>query len=210
VTIQFDLEFTEEMKGWFGFGETEFHQGYIRGRDQGNALMVHLTIETEDVYRFIRDRDHLASARGWVQADVLGGRSPIEDATFNLFVDDGPKRRRMLYRLFFFDGVGHPLTLSGFKDVNVGPITDAWAETSTLYTSLRSGHVNAADERSAPLVGAGILHILPLDFARQLTTFRVYGPGFVARLVALAAFGEFFAAQLWRVFKPSAWRPRRA
>ena len=46
------------------------------------------------------------------------GLLPVERGVFNLFVaDDVPGRKRMLYRLFFRNGVGHPLTLSGFKVV---------------------------------------------------------------------------------------------
>jgi cholesterol oxidase len=205
----YTVEFTEEMKGWFAFGVSRYHEGFIRGRGE-NDLMFHLTIETEDVHRFLSEPDHVASARGWVNAEALGGRLPVEHGVFNLFVDEAPKRKRMLYRLYFTDGVGHPLTLSGYKDVNMGPVEDVWPETSTLYTRILRGHVDESNEESAVVVGAGILHILPLDFARQLTTFRAHGPTLRGRLGALTAFGTFFAGQLWTVFKPSSWRPRRA
>jgi len=44
-------------------------------------------------------------------------QSEVERGVFNLFVDEGPADRHMLYRLWFADSVGHPLTLAGFKDM---------------------------------------------------------------------------------------------
>jgi cholesterol oxidase len=198
------LRFTEEMKGWFALGESDYARGAMRGEDEGNAIMFHLTIATDDVHRFIEDRDHTGTAVGWVASDVLGGRLPVERGVFNLFVDGGPSRKKMLYRLWFSDSVGNPLTLSGFKDIRHNTLTQAWPETSTLYTRVYAGHVEADDEQEAPLVGTGVIHILPRDFAKQLTTFRVDGPDMAGRWSAFAAFGRLFAGQLWEVFAP--WR----
>ena len=204
----YSLAFTEEMKGFFALNEPDFQRGFNAGRRGRSSLMFHLTIETEDVRRFIDDRNHLGSARGWVGCDVLGGRLPVERGVFNLFVDDGPdgRHKHMLYRLWFSDSVGHPLTLSGFKDIHPAALTRVWPETSTLYTRIESGHVEADADGTAPLIGAGVLHILKRDFAKQLTTFRVSGGDLGGRLSALAAFGDLFAGQLWQVFEPSSWR----
>ena len=49
----------------------------------------------------------------------------------------------------------------------------------------------------AELVGSGILHIQPLDFARQMTTFRTDPDG---RVDAVARFGGLFAGELWEVY----------
>ena len=46
-------------------------------------------------------------------------------------------------------------------------------------------------------MAGGILHIHPLDFARQLTTFRVHP---AERVDALARFGALFAGELWSVY----------
>lgn len=198
--VRYQLEFTEEMKGWFAFGTDGFAAGAEQGRRAGCSLMFHLTISTEDVHRFIRDRDHLARASGWVKSDVLGGRLAVGRGDFNLFVDDGPHRKRMLYRLFFEDGAGHPLTLSGFKDIRPNRVSHVWPETTTLYTRVLQGHVDAGGEAGAVLVGSGILRILPQDFARQLTTFRVRGGTRPGRLEALGGFADLFVGQLWHVF----------
>lgn len=207
----YHLEFTEEMKGWFAFGETEYQKGRNRGRDLGWSVMFHLTIATEDTYRFIADPDHLATAEGWVRCDALGGKLPVTRGRFNLFVDkgelDGAPLRHMLYRLWFFDGVGNPLTLSGFKHIRHNDVAAVWPETSTLYIRVLQGHVEAEGDAAAPLVGSGVIYILPRDFARQCTTFRVRGPALIGRMRAFVAFGTLFMGELWKVFRP--WRRRQ-
>ena len=41
------LRFTEEMKGYVAFGETDFDRGFRKGREEDNFLMFHLTIEVD-------------------------------------------------------------------------------------------------------------------------------------------------------------------
>jgi cholesterol oxidase len=206
----YHLEFTEEMKGYFAFGESDYQAGFDKGKASGWDAMFHLTISTEDTYAFVADPDHVATAVGWVQSEPLGGRLPVERGVFNLFVDAGEKNdmptRHMLYRLWFRDGAGHPLTLSGFKDIShpvpdVSTFSDVWGETTTLYSRILEGHVEVGGDADAPVIGSGVIHILPLDFARQCTTFRVNGPGMVGRFQAFGAFGGLFMGQLWEVFR---------
>ena len=199
------LRFTERMVGAFTYGELDYASGQRVGAAQGIGLAFHLTINTDDVDDFIADPRHAAAAQGYVDCDALGGKLAVESGLFNLFVDDGTRRRRMLYRLYFTDATGRPLTLAGFKDVAPGPITSVWPETSTLYTRILNGHVAVSDGGGAStddVVGSGILRIRVPDFAWQLTTFRVDGPSWGRRLAALDGFGQLFLAELWHVFVP--------
>jgi hypothetical protein len=50
------------------------------------------------------------------------------------------------------------------------------------------------------VAGAGVIAIQPLDFLRQLTTFRVDGPTPALRLSALTRFGQLFLGKLWDVY----------
>jgi cholesterol oxidase len=203
--VTYRLQFTEKMVGAFTFGETDYRAGYTAGLAAGAGLMFRLTISTDDVDAFIADPDHLAVAQGYVQSDVLGGRRTVEGGAFNLFVDEGGNTRHMLYRLYFSDATGRPLTLAGYKDVKPGPITKVWPETSTLYVRMLAGHVPVTDggaESSDGIVGSGILRIRPLDFAWQLTTFRVHGPDRMGELRAFDTFGRLFVGELWQVFDP--------
>ena len=74
----------------------------------------------------------------------------------------------------------------GFKDVHDDPGFDLWDDTTTLYVQLLTGHVPPPETGElgelhpvgdAGVAGAGVLRIKPLDFAKQMTTFRTTGPG---------------------------------
>lgn len=197
------LEFTEEMKGYVTFGELDFESGFRQGKGDGTFCMFHLTITADDVDRFMADPAHEGRATGWVQCEALGGRLPVQRGVFNLFVDTSdPDHTNMVYRLFFADGVGNPLTLSGFKDVRDDPGFDAWSDTSTLYVRILRGHVAPEGDATAEVAASGIINIYLQDFARQLTTFRTHGPSKAAEAKALVSFGRLFAGKLWDLYAP--------
>jgi len=193
------VQFTEEMLGHVTFDETDFNRGANADRPGAGFLKFHLTIAVDDIARFGGDPQREAGAFGWVESDALGGRLPVEHGVFNLFVDTEPGVKHMLYRLFFRDSVGHPLTLSGFKLVRDDAGFDVWRDTTTLFTRVYRGHVSAEEEESAELVASGVLRIRMRDFAKQLTTFRG-GPGPVAGLGAIARFGMIFMRQLFEAY----------
>lgn len=199
------LSFTEEMKGFVAFGERDYEQGFRAGREQRTALMFHLTITATDVERFIADPEHEGVAEGYVACEELGGRRPVERGVFNLFVDQEGERpvKHMLYRLHFSDGDARPLTMVGFKRVEDDPGLDVWQDTTTLFTRILHGYVEPNDDPGAELVATGIIHIHGLDFAKQLTTFRVDPPH---RVDALGRFGALFAGDLWQIYAPAALR----
>ena len=208
--MTYSLRFTEKMIGAFTFGETDYQAGYGDGRGgpgaSGGGLRFRLTIGTDDVDAFDADPRHRAVANGYVQSEPLGGRLPVEEGRFNLFVDEGPSTRHMLYRLYFSDTTGRPLTMAGYKDVKPGPVTKVWPETSTLYVRLLDGHVAVDDggqSATEGIIGSGILRIRPLDFAWQLSTFRVNGPTAAGKVKALDSFGGLFMSELWQVFGKS-------
>ena len=198
---QTSLEFTETMKGFFTFNETDFDRGYREGRNDDNAIRFRLTIDIQGVNRFVTRPDHEATASGYVESDAFGGRREVEAGVFNLFVDqDDPGARRMLYRLFFTDSAGHPLTLAGYKEIKDDPGLDMWSDTTTLFTRILRGHIDSDRAEEAELVGAGILRIHFRDFLKQLTSFRASGPTHADRAAALIRFGRLFAGNLWDVY----------
>lgn len=190
------VQFTEEMLGHVTFGESDFTRGAVAGRDGAGALKFHLTIVVDDIERFGSDPTRRAGAHGYLVCDALGGRLPVERGVFNLFVDTEPGVKHMLYRLWFRDGSGHPLTMSGFKLVKDDAGFDVWKDTTTLFTRVLRGHVDEQDDASAEIVASGVLRIRIRDFARQLTTFRAGGDGAGAKVGALAKFGTIFLGHL--------------
>jgi cholesterol oxidase len=166
------VRFTEEMLGHVTFGEEDYLRGAVAERDGAGALKFHLTIVVDDIVRFAHDPRRNAGARGYLVCDALGGKLPVEHGAFNLFVDTEPGVKHMLYRLFFRDGSGHPLTLTGYKLVKNDAGFDVWKDTTTLFTRVLRGHVAEHEEADAEVVASGVLRIRARDFARQLTTFR--------------------------------------
>jgi len=197
------VRFTEEMFGHVTFGEEDFLRGAAPEREGAGALKFHLTIVVDDIDRFGSDPRRNAGAHGYLVCDALGGRLPVEHGWFNLFVDTEPGVKRMLYRLFFRDGAGHPLTLSGYKLVKDDAGFDVWRDTTTLFTRVLRGHVDAEAEAGAEIVASGVLRIRARDFARQLTTFR-------GRLGALLKFGTIFLGQLAEAYLRKGRRPHAA
>jgi cholesterol oxidase len=198
------FQFTEEMKGYLAAGQTSFDDGYTQGQADNSYFMFHLTIKTEDVDQFLASPEHRAQAIGYVEGDLVGGRRPVLLGVFNLFVDTSDKNRKeMRYRLFFENAEGKPFTLSGFKSIqnDVGP--DVWGDTTTLFTNLYQGHLQADQEAGATPYASGILHIQLADFMHQLTTMRADAPTFPARLGAVERFGRFFFGALWETYAPS-------
>jgi cholesterol oxidase len=202
MTPHCSLRFTEEMKGSFVFGAEDSGPDHAPAGGPVQPFMFHLTISTDDLAQFVQDDTYEATAVGWVNSDALGGRLPVEKGIFNLFVSEGPYAKRMLYRLFFSDAQGHPLTMAGYKEISGGPFSQVWPETTTLYIRLLRGHVMPDGDSSADPVGAGVLHVLPLDFAKQLTTFRAGRGSPIDRVRALVDFGDLFAGQLLDAFWP--------
>lgn len=213
------VRFTESMRGHVAVGVDDPDLGARLGRERDSRLMFRLTIEIDDLDRFVADPRLEAGAGGYVLCEALGGRRPVERGVFNLFVDDAdPRDKRMLYRLWFRDAAGHPLTLSGHKVVRDDPGVDLWPDTTTLRVRVLRGHVPAPadgtddpafadgtdDPGAAPagagVVAAGVVRIPLRDFARQMTTFRASAPSAVGRLAALARFGRLFVARLWDVY----------
>lgn len=198
------FQFTEEMKGYLSAGQTSFDTGYRQGQADGSYFMFHLTIKTDDIDQFLLSPEHRAQAIGYVEGDLVGGRRPVLLGAFNLFVDTADRNRKeMRYRLFFENAKGQPFTLSGFKSIqnDVGP--DMWSDTTTLFTNLYQGHLQADQEAGTAPYAAGILRIELADFMHQLTTMRADAPTFPARLGTVERFGRFFFGALWETYAPS-------
>ncbi len=201
------VEFTEKMRGFITFGEDDYDKGFRKGKKSRTKCMFHLTITMDDIERFVAEPAHQGTAAGYVDCDALGGKRPVKRGWFNLFVDadeDGDERKLMKYRLWIEDGEGHPITLNGFKEVQDDPGFDVWSDTTTLFTHILGGHVEPGPveevgDAGEQIVATGILHVLPADFAVQMTTFRVHP---AHRVDALARFGKLFLGALWETFKP--------
>ena len=193
------ISFTEQMKGHVTAGIDDPAAGETN--DLRQEADFELTIQVDDIEVFATDPAHAADAAGSVNVPELGGRRPVQRGVFQLFVDEAdPSEKRMLYRLWFGSGDGEPYTLSGEKRIHDDPGFDLWSDTTTLFVRIFCGHVEARDESSAPVWGAGVLHIHSADFLRQLGTMRAHGPDLASRMDAMTRFARLFLGKLWDTY----------
>jgi len=216
LTATTGLSFTETMKGHLHLGHQpvdDYLGAETVGKSADTRVEFTLTITTTNLNRFLIDRHHSAGATGRIfVAGITEARgAPVNAGLFNLFVEAGAAdRRRMLYLLPFIGANGKEYYLDGFKRVE-GNWTAVWPSTTTLYVRVFEGKPDtAADESANPVVASGVMHILPLDFAKQLTTFRVTGTDAPDRQIeAFARFSHLFLGTLGEVFLPRLHRPAR-
>ena len=199
------IQFTERMDGHVAFGERDAGSGERVGRAAGIPLSLLLTIEIDDARRFRNDPRHEARVTGWLDCDVLGPRQQVTQGTVALFGGDhGPERRQMRYRMALTDTVGRPLTLEGVKTVGAGRLLSIWPDTTTLAVRiLRAAPGDPADDDDATerIALAGVAHLGPRAFLRQLASFRASGRNPPRQLAEIGAFGRWFAARLWRAWR---------
>jgi hypothetical protein len=194
------LSFTEDMREFVMPGEVDFEDGFRRARKEGVRLSFHLAITVDNVDAFVTSPQHAARITRHVSSDTLGDEHPVEEGSFQLFVDPGqPGRKEMRYRLHFQDRDGAPFAIVDTKVVADDMGADIWSDTTTLYTSILPERVAPGKDDNADVAAAGIISIHLLDFLGQLTTFRVGGP-VAARPAALTRFGNLFLGKLWDVY----------
>ncbi|GAB2624711.1 hypothetical protein GCM10027168_65690 [Streptomyces capparidis] len=195
------LRFRERMTGSVAFGREDFDAAGAADPGAVADLDLRLAVEVRGVDRFLTDPGHEAAVSGEVVCQELGGRLPVRQGTLRLLVQHpDPQHLRMLYRLHFTDRAGHPLTLTGFKDVSEDSPHGLWHDTTTLHTRVLRGHLGPGQDDTAQVVASGVVRVRPADFARQLTTFRAEAPTAGGRVTALRRFGQFFAGRMWDVY----------
>ncbi|WP_191489551.1 GMC family oxidoreductase N-terminal domain-containing protein [Pseudomonas sp. FEN] len=199
------VQFTETMKGYFSKDFTQpqgtdlalYQAAAKSGEAQNSPIEFTLTITADDLNRLIKEPEHAATLVGTLDAPAL---SPYpltaSNGVFNLF-EQYPQQvgvRHMNYDMKLTAEDGRDYYFSAFKTVpEDNGVLNIWSDTSTLYVTLYHG----PDKRGA-VIGSGVMHIQPADFAKQMTTMKVLNArNERERIEALARFGKFFAGILW-------------
>ena len=190
------IEFTETMSGYFSSSvKDDYQRGADQGKTENSPFTFTLTIVSEDVQEMTTNPQHQARLVGTVVAPALSPRPlTVNEGTFNLFVVNPaqPAIRNMWYKMPLVADDGRRYFFEGFKVISDHPLTDVWHDTTTLYITVYEG-----PDRSAPVLGKGILIIRPQDFFRQLTTMRVINAANLEqRLRAETRFSRFFLGVL--------------
>lgn len=195
------IQFTETMRGFYSEAVRDgcYEDAERLGQQANSPFEFTLTITTDEIDAFTSDPNHAAAMIGTALAPALSPEPmQVSDGTFNLFVVDPAHvgTRQMRYRMVLTTSAGRKLLFSGFKTVPHDSALQAWPELSTLYITIRDG----VDD-TAPILGQGILHILPADFQKQLRSIETPGAASLAdRAHALATFGSFFSSVVWRAY----------
>jgi cholesterol oxidase len=194
------IRFTETMRGFFStVVKDDYEAAAKQGKESGSAMEFTLTVQSDDLNAMIEQPGHAAWMIGTVASAALSAQPlTVVKGTFNLFVDDptGVGVRRMVYRMTLAAEEGRTFFFEGFKKVDPSSLFELWPQTTTLYVTVHTG-----EDAAGPVLGQGILHIEPADFARQMTTFKVTGAADAKQqLEGAARFGTFFAGVLYDAY----------
>jgi hypothetical protein len=186
------ITFRETMTGNFCLGESDPVEGARRGKSEGTTLSLHADVEIPDVKRFSSERGHAGRLAGHIDFPPFGRRIPGTNGVFNLFSPtDQPKLKLMVYELGF-EHDGRSYYLAGKKEVRKDSGFDLWSDTTTLFTRLHEGN-----DKSGPVVGAGILTLGPGDLIQLASTIRATNArDIVEQAKAIGDFTRFFLGEL--------------
>lgn len=201
LTKTIGIQFTETMRGYFSQSVTnnDYEHGFQQGKKDNSPLEFTLTVIADDLDKLLQDPDHPAKIVGILKAPTLSATPlTVSNSDFNLFVEEKSQEntRQMRYRLRMVTESGQHYYLNGFKQLHDDPGFDLWSDTTTLYITIYAG-----DSEHDPIVGQGILKILPADFIKQMTTLKVINAtNNGERLQALDRFSRFFAGTLAEIY----------
>ncbi|MGH3104758.1 MAG: GMC family oxidoreductase [Gaiellaceae bacterium] len=193
------IQFTETMRGFLSTAVTDdFERAFEQGRADKSPFVFTLTIVADDLDAMLSEEAHRARIVGTVEATALSDRPlTVTDGEFNLFVADPAQEgaRRMRYRMKLTSEEGKTFAFDGFKLIHDDRGFDQWADTTTLFVTVR------AESESGAVVGKGILKIRPQDFAKQMRTMKVTNVRTAKqRLAATGRFAAYFTGSLRDVY----------
>ncbi len=190
------ISFRELMVGGFAFHETDPISGERVGARDGTILAMHATAAIPNLVRFVNDPEHTGQLCGSVSFPPLCTGTLAGAGEFRLFVrTPDPVCKAMVYILKFCHE-GREYCLMGSKRVLKRSVVHSWQDTTTLFCQLHAGC-----DQSAPIIGAGVLHLKAAEFIRQLFSFRTLNATSIrVKAGALAGFGTFFGRELWDTY----------
>lgn len=205
------IQFTETMRGFASLKVTDDYQAAKKqGERDGTIFEFTVTVTAPNIDRLIADPAHQALLSGTINAPML---SPtplrVDGGRFHLLVRDAdrPGTRRMVYHMPALASDGRAFHVEGFKTIHDDAGPDIWADTTTLFVTIREGDGQGA------VIGKGIVTIHINDFRKQLGTMKAVGASSkLEELKTLAKFGRFFMGALNEVYggvfaRPSPFNP---
>ena len=198
--LKVGMQFTETMSGYLSLKETaDYAAGEAQGKADGSTLAFTVAVTSDDLDAMLTDSAHLGAIVGTLNAPAV---SPdpitVNEGVFHLFIDD-PEivgQRLMTYDMPLTTSDGKQFFMHGFKETHGNTGLRIWPDTSTLYITLYEG-----GDATGKVLGKGILHILPADFAKQMTTMKITNTtSELQQLEGMVKFGEFFSKTIFDVY----------
>lgn len=191
------IQFTETMRGYCSTEETtDFEKANELGRQNNSSFEFTLTIISDNLENMLSSEQHEAGMVGTVKAPALSDKPlTVSEGKFNLFIVDAldADTMKMNYSMKLHSIDGKAYYFNGFKKIYDNKGFDVWSDTSTLYITVYEGADN-----SGPVIGKGILKIMPKDFAKQITTLKALNASNkLEGAKALKGFGAFFTRSLY-------------
>ena len=193
---QASLTFNEHLGGYVSMDVPDgYADGYHRGREDGARVDMHVTITWNDIHAVLQDPAREAVITGTVNASALSPEPlTVTEGRFTLFEPDPARVEAwfMRYRMTLKAQDGKEYVLDGHKDIRNHGARHAWADTTTLYTSVR--------EAGGGEPGTGVLHLKLTDLTRLVRSIKVDGVARHEQGEYRKAFLELFAAELAHIY----------
>jgi cholesterol oxidase len=178
---------------------SDYAAGEAQGKADGSTLAFTVAVTSDDLDAMLSEPEHLGAIVGTLNAPAV---SPdpitVNEGVFHLFIDD-PEivgQRLMTYDMPLTTSDGRTMFMHGFKETHGNTGLRIWPDTSTLYITLYDGK-----DATGKVLGTGILHILPADFAKQMTTMKITNTTSEAqRIEGIVKFGSFFGKTIFDVY----------
>lgn len=197
--LKVGMQFTETMSGYFSLKElVDYRRAAELGQADASPLKFTVTVTSDDLEDMLKNQSHAARIVGTLNAPSLSPDAlTVTDGDFHLFIDDPDKvgQRLMTYAMKLTASDRRQFYFEGFKETHSDVSLNVWSDTSTLYITLYSG-----PDASGAIIGRGILHIAPSDFAKQLTTMKITNATESQRLEGMAKFGAFFGKSIFETY----------
>jgi hypothetical protein len=182
------ISFRESMSGALNLSEPH--------PQAGANLVMHASIQIDDIQAFVADPQHLAGLNGHIDYPPFGMAIPAEIGVFGLFTPSGdPELTYMVYELGF-QHQGQAYYLAGKKHVRIGMPWQLWSATTTLYVKLHAG-----SDATGPVIGNGVLRLGVSELLKLLMTMHPTNTRSLWQNVrAYGSFLGFFASELLRTY----------
>jgi len=187
------LVFSEHLSGFVStHSPINFQDGFERGRHDGAATELFLTISYDDVRAVLTDPTLAARISGTVIAPELSRRRmTVVDGRFTLHDPSEGNTWHQRYRMDLVADDGRRFTFDGYKVIPKRGPAYLWDHTTTLYTTIT--------EQNGPTKAIGILHVQMVDLIKLLRSFDVPGVSPWKRTEYIFDFLKHFAGDLAHV-----------